>query len=261
MRLPILVLLLVYCAHARSQSAADTIFLKQQPDSIMADTVVFEEADALNQNIQYTQQPGDLTVTRQEFEKNYRKDKFNKDEWKKVVGNTRYEEKKQPEKPMKAPQLAWGPKLLKIIGYIIVFGLLAFLIYLFIKNAIRDPNVKIRKKGATLFSDHTSPEDVEDADIEILLREALAQNNLRLAVRLYYIKLLKHLHREGFIRWEKNKTNRDYADELNANGFSPEFRRLSTAYEYVWYGERTPSMDEFRLLESNFKSLYQTHRS
>lgn len=157
--------------------------------------------------------------------------------------------------------MAWDPALLKVIGYIVIFGLLAFLIFLFIKHAVNDSDRKIKAKQATLFTDENAPQDIAEEDLEKLLREALAQRELRVAVRLYYIKLLKHFNYLGYIRWGKNKTNRDYAAELAALGISREFRKLMIAYEYVWYGERTPSGDEFDQLQSHFESLLKTQRS
>ncbi len=263
--------LLILCAWsftASGQTIADTVSLQQALDSALArqaknadtaDLIVIN--DSVYANAQYTQAPRDLTVTRQESEKTYRKESFDKDEWKKVVGETAYEEKTQaPKKKTSLPNFSLDPLVLKVIGYTVILGLLGYLIYLFIKQAIRDPNRKVQQISQ-FFTDQTNPEHVADLDLENLLREALAQNNLRLAVRLYYIKLLKHLNHEGFIRWEKNKTNRDYANELVSVGFSGQFKKLMIAYEYVWYGERTPSTEEFKTLEVTFKKLYETQQS
>lgn len=254
---------------ASGQTIVDTVSLQQALDSALArqselaDTSYIAVDDSAYVNIQYTQTPRDLTVTRQESDKKYRKEAFDKDEWKKIVGNTSYDEKSQKEQPRKKgamPNFAIDPLAVKIVGYTVIFGLLGYLIYLFIKQAIKDPNRKV-PGIAHLFTDQTNPEHVADLDLDSLLQDALTQNNLRLAVRLYYIKLLKHLNNEGFIRWEKNKTNRDYANELISMGFANQFKKLMVAYEYVWYGERTPSTEEFRLLEGTFKKLYETQRS
>lgn len=232
-------------------------------DSGIGDTSLYysDQIDSTNgyEHVQYTQTPGELSVTREELQKRYKSKKFSKTEWKRIVGNTNYSE--EAVKAKKLPNLAWDPHILKVIGYIVIFGLIGFLIFLFVKQALKDSDAKTRKAGEALFADQLSPEALEEIDLEKLLQEALAQKNLRLAVRLFYIKLLKHLNRQGYIRWEKNKTNRDYADELSRAGFSRDFRKLMVAYEYVWYGNRTPSAEEFSALESNFNTLYKTERA
>lgn len=253
---------LLFCGFHASGQTYDSLSLEQALDSAALDTAYVADYDSVYE-VQYTQAPGDLSVTRQELEKTYRKESFDKKKWKEIVGNTSYSEEAEEEKQKQnrtLPNMAIDPRVIQVIGYAVIFGLLAYLIYLFIKQAMKDPNRNIQR-GSALFTDMTNPEHVADLDLENLLREALAQNNLRLAVRLYYLKLLKHLNREGFIRWEKNKTDRDYANELVSNGISGQFRKIMIAYEYVWYGERTPSAEEFKVLESNFKILYQTQRS
>lgn len=269
----ITLLILILLGFRATGQTYDSLTLKQaldsalMPDSAAVDTVVFsmeyDSSDSAYANVQYTQTPHDLTITRQESEKTYRRESFDKEQWKKIIGNTSYSEKAEEKKEQRKtslPNFTIDPLVLKVIGYIVILGLLGYLIYLFIKQALIDPNRNLQR-GASLYTDLTDPEHVADLDLEKLLQEALAENNLRLAVRLYYIKLLKHLNREGFIHWEKNKTNRDYANELASNGFGGQFKKIMTAYEYVWYGERTPSVEEFAVLESNFKTLYQTQRS
>lgn len=262
MRTSILLILLLIGFRAFGQAEVDTTNL----DYIMEhleDTVVYYE-DSTYSHIEYTQKPRDLSVTQQELQKKYQARKFSKTEWKRIVGNTNYEEDPEKERARSAnrlPSMQIDPFILKVLPYILIFGLIGFLIYLFIKQALYASGNKTTQQQAALYSDQTTPEDLENIDLEKLLREALAQKNLRLAVRLYYIKLLKHLDREGYIRWEKNKTNRDYADELGVASINREFRKLMNAYEYVWYGERTPSAEEFSALESNFKDLYKTQRA
>lgn len=257
-----LIILLFPALSCFGQTQEDSLSTEEVFESIAGDTAYLTtQSDTAYSGAQYTQRPEQLSATQEELQKKYTSRKFSKTEWKRIVGETNYaEEAEKAVNPM--PNVPWNPFILKVIGYIIIFGLITFLIILFVKQALKDSDKKIRKeKEAALFSDQTTPEALEEIDLEKLLQEALAQNNLRLAVRLYYIKLLKHLNREGYIRWEKNKTNREYAEELGRAGFSREFRRLMIAYEYVWYGNRTPSVDEFNTIESNFKTLYKAQRA
>jgi hypothetical protein len=262
MKIFILFILFLLAFPTFGQLQTDSTSVEEVFESVIEDTTYLysDQSDSAYANVQYTQTPRELSVTQDERLKEYTSKKFSKTEWRRIVGNTKYTEEAEKQ-VRKMPTLAWDPYMLKVIAYVIIFGLITFLIVLFIKQALKDSDVKIRKKEAALFSDQTAPEALEEMNLEKLLQEALAQKNLRLAVRLYYIKLLKHLNQEGYIRWEKNKTNRDYAEELAVFGFSRDFRKLMNAYEYVWYGDRTPSADEFSAIESNFKTLYKAQRA
>lgn len=267
MKTPLFLMLLFVGFQAIAQVKADSSTLEEVPEQEMVDTVTYYEEEYEYDSVyiynqaQYTQKPGELSVTKDEQQKNYSSKKFSKTEWKRIVGGTNYAEESQEVTPPNIRPPVWDPFIIKVIGYVLIFALITVVIVLFARQALKSSGNKKRKQQGVLFLDETQPEDVEDIDLEKLLQGALAQNNLRLAVRLYYIKLLKHLNREGYIRREKNKTNRDYAGELSTFGFSREFRQLMVAYEYVWYGERTPSPEEFNVLESNFKNLFKAQRA
>lgn len=270
MKTPALCMLLLFSLPAFSQGEADTTNLEDMLGQLSDSIAYYQDSaytyeDSLYSHVVYTQKPGDLAVTKQELEKKYQPRKFSKTEWRRITGNTNYQEdvekEKKPPVLKQFPNMQVNPFVFKVLPYLFIFGLICFLIYLFIKQALNASGTKTRQQQAALYSDQTTPEDLGNIDLDKLIRDALAQKNLRLAVRLYYIKLLKHLDQEGYIRWEKNKTNRDYADELGVAGISREFRKLMNAYEYVWYGERTPSPEEFTALESNFRDLYKTSRA
>lgn len=84
----------------------------------------------------------------------------------------------------------------------------------------------------------TLQENIHEVDFQTRLTEAEAAGNYRLALRLGYLQLLKQLSDRGLIRWQPNKTNHAYLDELPPTGpLRPAFRELTRQFEYVWYGE------------------------
>ena len=84
----------------------------------------------------------------------------------------------------------------------------------------------------------TLGEDIHAVDFQARLAEAEAAGNYRLALRLGYLQLLKHLADQGLIRWQPDKTNHAYLAELPPTGpLRPAFRELTRQFEYVWYGE------------------------
>ena len=71
-------------------------------------------------------------------------------------------------------------------------------------------------------------ENIHEVDFTARLAEAEAAGNLRLAVRLGYLQLLKQLADGGFIDWRLNKTNRAYLAELPADGpLRADFREIT----------------------------------
>jgi hypothetical protein len=186
--------------------------------------------------------------------------KFDEKKWKEIVGSTNYEEdpvKKEPEK-QRSSGAPWfslpgiSPALLKAISFAVVFALFAFILYYVSRNASFGASKKKIKPA-----DIAAPvENIDELDIEGLLRDALASGDLRLAVRVHYLLLLKKLNEVGLIAWKKDKTNRDYLSELyGRNACYDDVRELTLAYELVWYGERSVSSDSFQKLNGEFESV------
>ncbi|MBD2768155.1 DUF4129 domain-containing protein [Hymenobacter sp. BT664] len=83
----------------------------------------------------------------------------------------------------------------------------------------------------------TASENIHEVDFATRLAEAEAAGNLRLAVRLGYLRLLKALSDGGLIQWQPDKTNHAYLAELPPSGLREEFREITRQFEFVWYGE------------------------
>lgn len=85
----------------------------------------------------------------------------------------------------------------------------------------------------------TSAENIHEVDFTARLREAEEAGNLRLAVRLGYLALLKQLTDQQLIDWQPDKTNQAYGRELATQRPAQRapFAELTRQFEYVWYGE------------------------
>ena len=53
-------------------------------------------------------------------------------------------------------------------------------------------------------------ENIHEANLDDFIRQALEQQNFALAIRLYYLAILKELSLKNTIHWKKDKTNKDY---------------------------------------------------
>jgi hypothetical protein len=68
------------------------------------------------------------------------------------------------------------------------------------------------------------------------------------------LKLLKKLTDNNLIKWQIDKTNRDYSIELSNSKYTNQFNQLSLVYEYIWYGD-------FKLNETIYKDTINQFNS
>lgn len=122
------------------------------------------------------------------------------------------------------------------VFYVVIFLLVVF----FIVKAI------INKEGNWVFgksSDKTiiPVTDIEnniyEADFKSLIISAEQEQNYRLAIRYYYLWLLKSLSKAEIIAYDVEKTNNDYYLEIKDAFTKKEFSYTSYLYNYIWYGE------------------------
>lgn len=112
-----------------------------------------------------------------------------------------------------------------------------------------------RKAEEDTLSYNRITENIHVLDFNDLIEEALQQNNYRLAVRLYYLKILKQLTDKQLIHWQPTKTNRQYVEELERASLRSDFEHLTSQFEYVWYGEFSVSESTFWLLKEEFHAF------
>jgi hypothetical protein len=100
-------------------------------------------------------------------------------------------------------------------------------------------------------------EKLLETDLEYLLRNAQQQMDWRLALRIYYLMVLKNLHEFNYIKWRKEKTNFDYNLELQNWQSLPDWKKITLQYERSWYGEQLLPQTQFLEQEANIKLILQ----
>lgn len=98
-------------------------------------------------------------------------------------------------------------------------------------------------------------EDIHEVDLEALLQSAILENNYRLAVRYYYLSLLKELSTKKLIAYHKDKTNSTYKYELEKGTVRDDFSYLTYVYTYVWYGEFPINSEDFKIIKVKYASF------
>jgi hypothetical protein len=230
------------------------------------DSTIVEEAtleDFLDGGNEYDSAPSTVEPERLESSTHFQSEKitrkkFDESKWKEIVGSTDYEEKPRKEAPDTTPVRERSQPIdgtfIRVLAYAAITAVFVLLLYYVIKNT----SVRFKPKTKSRIKDDLEKplDNIEDFDSHSLVDEAIAQGNFRLAVRLYYLGLLKKLNEAGVIKWKKDKTNRDYLSEIfSSDFFYDDIRKLTIAYEHVWYGQHTTSEASFRTLFAKFETM------
>ncbi len=146
----------------------------------------------------------------------------------------------------------WG-FVIHVLPYIILAVLVGFIVWLFFKL---NPGAKLMKSKATPDVFFTEEEEIiKTRDIQKLIDKALSKKNYRLAVRYYYLLILKRLTDAELIEYEFDKTNSDYFAEITSDKINPAFRKATNIYDYIWYGNFTVTETDFNKAQTIFKNL------
>lgn len=141
--------------------------------------------------------------------------------------------------------------IFEVISYILILCLVSALIYVIFINV----NVERKFELSTDNIDIDDFEDIQSLDTAKLLTDALASNDLRTAVRIKFLTVLKNLSSQEKIDWRREKTNRDYSRELRSESYGTEFNELTYIFDHVWYGKQQLSKAQYDTIEPQFDSF------
>lgn len=93
-----------------------------------------------------------------------------------------------------------------------------------------------------------------------MARELMAQGNLRLALRAFYLAGLASLAARELISLATFKSNREYESELRRRGraqpaVQTAFSRNVATFDRAWYGLHEVTLDDLRLFQSNLDQI------
>jgi hypothetical protein len=140
--------------------------------------------------------------------------------------------------------------------FFIVLGvlLLGFVLFLLIGNKSGILFKKEQIKRDEFQFEELCIEDTPKSELEILLENALAQKNYKVAIRALYLLTLKHLAETSSIQLKTDKTNYDYFYEIKIDSKKQLFKSITNVYDYVWYGE-------FEAEHSHYQSTMQFYKA
>ena len=163
----------------------------------------------------------------------------------------------QKEKPIN------NSALLRILSFLsgstlfrrmLYFILLTFLIYVVYQVAVVNNFFIFSRSGNKTNNERIEDKSIPD-NIDDRIDAAIAQGELRLAIRFYYLKTLALLNSGNKIHLHAESTNDEYIIQMSGHLNVNDFRRLTNIYEYVWYGEFKPDTVQFEKIRASFNQF------
>ena len=171
--------------------------------------------------------------------------------------------KKEKPKKSEAPTLPQLPDFLAGLGQFgqislicLIIALVAGLFYVLIGQGLFLKNTAITPQKAD-FELADIENNLHETDLDRYLRTAITNNDYRLAVRLYYLNILKQYSLHELIVWKKDKTNGEYLTEIRRRNDPtyPDFRTATLLFERVWYGDKVINERGYAEIQRVFQRL------
>ncbi len=145
--------------------------------------------------------------------------------------------------------------LAQLLLFLLLIGLVVTLLWFVLGAGRFVENKTLSKHEKLAVSVDEIEQNLERHDPTDLITQAVNSEDYRLAVRLYYLKIIRQLSLNGHIVWERRKTNKTYLKELQEAKLKMPFQTATRIFDRVWYGNRTIQQIDFQELEPQFKAL------
>ncbi len=176
-------------------------------------------------------------------------------------GEAQSQDYKESKEKSQGPNLAFLEPLFFLLKYSMIILLIAAVIYVVVmalQHVKDDSDTEVIIDEDIAFQE----EDIREMDLDGMLREALASENYKLAIRAKFLLLLKDLTDKELIDWSPEKTNRDYIRELRKHPSINTFRQATLGYELAWYGDQDANQQDFESFEAltqHFQNSITSH--
>lgn len=129
--------------------------------------------------------------------------------------------------------------IVEIILKVLAAAIIIFVIYLIVKAIMNGEGNWVFGKSSDkkVINYEEIEKNIHLVDFEKLIKETLKNGENRLAIRYYYLWLLKIMSAKQLIEWDVEKTNSDYLYEIKNTTIQSQFEYVSYLYNYIWYGE------------------------
>lgn len=146
----------------------------------------------------------------------------------------------------------FGAGIFKVVAIIFLVAVVTAIIWFLLKEGSGAPDEKTDGPAITL---ENIEENIHETDLERFIREAKEKGDFALAMRLYYLAVIKELSLRKIIKWKRDKTNGEYLRELRSSDYFANFREITNIFERVWYGGGTIDRGGFAVIEPKFRDF------
>jgi hypothetical protein len=165
-----------------------------------------------------------------------------------------YWRKDEPEKPGSSNNI-FNSSWLAWIVRLAVMALVLFGIY----QLARENNFSwLVRRGKAVMSESREMVPEDEMDYDLAAKKYQAEGNYRMAVRYMYLRLIHAVHAEKGIVFRDSSTNTEIARALGNHPRAEDFRYLTMAYEYIFYGGFTPGKEQFDTIKNKFDFFHQS---
>jgi len=153
-----------------------------------------------------------------------------------------------------------NPTALEIVLKVIAILIVLFVVYMIAKTILNKEGNWIFGKSSQkkIATSNSIDEDIHSINFEKAIWDSKNSNDYRLAIRYYYLWLLKRLSDKSLIEWDIEKTNSDYLYEIGNPKLRHDFSYLSYIYDYSWYGEFELNETTFNQSEKAFINTFNS---
>ena len=137
----------------------------------------------------------------------------------------------------------------------VILGLAVLLLLWFFRRNLLEGVFGIGAKPARQVTE--MPENIEELDLDKLLRDAENGTDWRMALRYQWLKVLRKLVDEGRIKWQPRFTDADYLSQLKEPALRVTFSELSFLFKWVWYGDAPMDAERYRHLKPAFEAAHR----
>ncbi|MCB0687853.1 MAG: DUF4129 domain-containing protein [Saprospiraceae bacterium] len=197
-------------------------------------------------------QQGNHSVTAENFENIVQELELDKTHKVIAVRKSKKEDTNVPEDQRKRQQGSAGKNITELLAFTAIIFLVIIILYIVFSK------VKVAKREEAEEPDEVIAQEQDILDPDAVYLQAIRAGDYRLAIRMQYLKVLAYLQKVNLIAWEPEKTNRDYLEELRDRQQYSFFNKLSSIYEWVWYGNTQLTEQDFRQFDYLFQQFLKS---
>lgn len=165
------------------------------------------------------------------------------------------------KRSLKIPQIVG--ELIKWLMWLIVGIAIVAMLYYLLRNLDFNWNKTTENTEINPTQEISSEKELRGLNYAQLVKEASEKKDYRMAIRWYYLWILKELSEKDKIVFDKFKTNNEYKQKLKEvlginHKYLPLFAKVLKYYEYVWFGQFAIKDEQFTEIEADFKKAIAT---